>query len=365
MLFRLMKRVSIWAVPSSAALLLLSLAAPSAQGQLFKRGDCNPPCAAPCPAPCPAPAPAPAPKPPDKPEVPPVPRPPDQVEPTIAPEQFAATEGGETSAVSAPNVIGDGGSSGTSAAAIRASALKFAENQNARPQSRIFMSYNYFHDVNGTGANLHREMPGFEQAFADGDASLGMTLPVYQTSQDDILNIRGFGNLNLIGKYALLNDRTTGNVFSSGLAMTLPTGKAIFDGTNSFRDVVFQPFGAFIRSTAGGDLYAQGFSSLAVPTDGRDITIFFNDLAMGYWAYRNNGGGGVEGVVPTLEAHLITPLNHRGLDNTPIGLQDSLVLTEGVHILLPRSIVTLGVVTPITGPKPFDIEALAQFNLRY
>jgi hypothetical protein len=30
-----------------------------------------------------------------------------------------------------------------------------------------------------------------------------------------------------------------------------------------------------------------------------------------------------------------------------------------------RSILALGVVTPVTGPKPFDVEALVQLNIRF
>ena len=41
-------------------------------------------------------------------------------------------------------------------------------------------------------------------------------------------------------------------------------------------------------------------------------------------------------------------------------------MTFGSHFIVrQRGIVTLGVATPLTGPQPFDVEAIAQFNLRY
>lgn len=351
MLFRLIKRATKWVVPSSAAVLLLALAVPMAHGQRFIGG-------APCPpVPCPAPdqkmpTPEPQPQPPVQP-----------VEPTLTPEQFAATGGGESFAASAPSVIGDGGVSGTSSAAVRISAMKIAENESPRPQNRIYINYNYFNNINSTGTDVHREMPGFERTFLDGNASFGMRLPVYQTAQDGGLGIRGWGNLNMIGKYAFINDQETGNTLSSGMLLTLPTGREVNVGTSTFRDVVFTPFLGYFYGM--GNFYFQGFSSVAVPTDARDITIMFNDLSAGYWAYRSNGDQILTGVIPTVETHINTPFNHRGTTGT-FGVQDSIVMTLGTHFILnQRSIFTVGAATPVTGPQPFDVEGIAQFNYRY
>lgn len=398
MLFRPWKRVTIRAVPSSAAFLLLSLMVTPAQGQLFKRPDCKPPCPAPCPA---------VPTIPDKaapvPPVPP-PQPPQQLEPTITPEQFAGTEGSETFAAGAPNVIGDAGviilpdgsteidSEGrtcaeiiadddleddetcvdpvaaSTQAAARVSAFKITENESPRPTSRLFFNYNYFNNVNATRAGVHREIPGFERTFLDGNASFGMRLPVFQTvGNDGDLNIRGFGNLNMIGKYAWINNRDTGNVLSSGMTCGVPTGRTIkIPNQSDIKSVVFQPFMGYLYNMMEGDLYVQGFSAVAVPTDIRDITIMFNSAALGYWLYRNPTADRLlTGVVPTLETHINTPLNHRGLDALPFGVQDSVVLTTGSHFVFNRSMFTLAVAAPVTGPKPFDIEAIALFNLRY
>jgi hypothetical protein len=70
-------------------------------------------------------------------------------------------------------------------------------------------------------------------------------------------------------------------------------------------------------------------------------------------------------VVPAIEAHVTTPLDHRSPTDEIRGL-DLVVLTGGVHLGVgQRSMLTLGVATPITGPRPYDVEALVQFNLRF
>lgn len=321
----------------------------------------------------------------------------------MTPEQFAATGGGEQFAAAAPNVIGDGSVTtcftrtiidafgkrvlvttctttfipdmpdmaeerealaASTHLAARVNSYKIAENESPSPQSRVFFNYNYYNNVNGLGADVHREMPGFEQAFLDGAASFGMRVPVFQDT-NGLLNLDGFGDIVLNGKYAWLNDRTRGNVVSSGMSLVVPSGRAFrFPGGPTMRDEVFLPWlgGVFSRPR----YYVQGFSSSAIPTDFRDFAIYFNDVSAGYWLIRNDRDSGLTGLVPSFEAHVATPLNHRGVTTLPIGMQDSVALTFGAHLIFAqRSVLTLGVVTPVTGPKMFDVEALAQFNYRY
>jgi hypothetical protein len=74
------------------------------------------------------------------------------------------------------------------------------------------------------------------------------------------------------------------------------------------------------------------------------------------------------GVAPTLELHLNDPLNHRGVLRfaDPAGTPDVVDLTAGMNfVLCQRARLALGVVTPLTGPKPFDVEAIGQFRLLY
>ena len=114
------------------------------------------------------------------------------------------------------------------------------------------------------------------------------------------------------------------------------------------------------------DLFLQGFSSLAIPADQRDVTYAFNSLAVGYWAYRDPGVASlITGVVPTVELHVNTPLNHRG-DGVPFDFNTNVNVTTGVHIeLFRRALWGVAVVVPVTSPRPFDFEVITNLNLRF
>lgn len=248
--------------------------------------------------------------------------------------------------------------------------FKISENESPRPLDRVFITYNYFNNVvaGDPVANVinndvavHRETIGFEKTFLDRNASFGMRLPFVQflngTGRD------GIGDLTLIGKYALINDRTNGNILSTGLALTVPTGVNPYADigldTNS---VLLQPYVGYIFNA--NRWYLHGFSSIVAPTDARDATLMFNDVGVGYWLYRSGAATFLTAVVPTLEAHVTTPFNHRGLDNPgPIGVPDIVSLTGGATFLFNgRSSLGAAVGVPVTGPRPYSFETLLQFN---
>ena len=68
--------------------------------------------------------------------------------------------------------------------------LKISENQSPRPQDRVFFTFDYFSNVNGPlnqrlGApvrdiRVYRYIFGWEQTFDDGNASIGVRLPLDQ-----------------------------------------------------------------------------------------------------------------------------------------------------------------------------------------
>jgi hypothetical protein len=273
-------------------------------------------------------------------------------------------------------------------------AFKIAENESPAPEDRVFVTYNFYSDVTGPmgGLNVprvdtvtttingnpttittlnpgvaaaqtdvHREVFGFEKTLFGGNASIGLRAPVLEeigAFGDDL-----FGDLTIIGKYALWNDLHSGDVFSAGLALTVPTGPGIETFAGTVHSFLLQPYIGY-RWTMD-DWYVQGFSSVAVPTDSRDVTILFNDVGLGYRLYRGAPDQLISLIAPTIEAHVTTPLNNRAIDS-PIRIPDLVVLTEGVHFgFRNNSTLTLGVATPVTGPRIFDIEALVQFNWRF
>jgi hypothetical protein len=253
------------------------------------------------------------------------------------------------------------------------SGFKMADGAAARPEDRVIFTYNNFDNLSGTnpgGANLlsrsttfNRELLGFEKTFLDGNASVGMRLPFFQTSGDGSVNSSDFGDMSLVFKYALFNNHSNGNVLSTGLVLTLPTGPAIPTVDGSFSDTLIQPYVGYLLNAGG--FFVQGFTSLVIPTDPKDTTVLFNDIQFGYNMYGCNGGM-IRSVAPVLEAHLTTPLSNRLNGQSQLFLPDIFDMTAGVHVGLgERLLLSVGGNIPLTGPKPYDFETLVQMSYRY
>jgi hypothetical protein len=248
--------------------------------------------------------------------------------------------------------------------------VKIEEDESPRPVDRVYFAYNYFDDITHAfpgvpRSNLSREMYGFELTFLNGDASIGLRMNSLQTTGDTTLSNDIFGDLTVITKYAFINNRETGNVLSGGLAITAPTGSCsrLPDGT-MLNPTLLQPYAGFIYNWER--LYAQGFSSLIIPTDSRDALVGTASLSFGYWLYRSSDPSAFLGyIVPAVEGHSTFAFDHRGLNQTLTGFPDVFELTNGLHIGLGRANLALGVGVPLTGPKVFGIEALAQLNWRF
>jgi hypothetical protein len=249
-------------------------------------------------------------------------------------------------------------------------AFKISDNESPLPRDRVFGTYDYFNNLNGgfrtpgvIRSDLHREIIGFEKTFLDQRASVGLRLPFLQVTGDSVVEKSDIGDLAIILKYAFYLDRAKGNVLSGGLLVSAPTGANFLPtGSPDIHPTQLQPFVGGIYTT--GDLYVQGFSSINVPTDSRDVTYLFNDLSVGYFLYRDNAADRlITAVTPTLEFHVNTPLNHRGSFVQPIPGLDIVDMTAGTWFTLhKRSLLGLGGVIPLTGPHPLDFQILAQFN---
>jgi hypothetical protein len=208
---------------------------------------------------------------------------------------------------------------------------------------------------------VHREVIGFEKTFFDGTASVGVRAPFFQQQGDGSLAGSDFGDLTFVFKYLAWTNGP--DALTAGLAVTAPTGPSIPTVEGDIHSTILQPFvGARVQS---GDLFALAFSSVAFPTDSRDVTILFNDLAVGFVMHLSDPAGLVQWVAPTAEVHITTPLAHRNGTGV-ISVPDLVVLTEGVEVGFGAGAsVNLGVAVPVTGPRPFDLEAILQLNFRY
>jgi hypothetical protein len=69
--------------------------------------------------------------------------------------------------------------------------------------------------------------------------------------------------------------------------------------------------------------------------------------------------------VPTFETHVNVPLNHRSSDSLP-RFRDSVDLVAGVNFVFrDRLSIGMAVGVPVTGPRLFDAEAIANINYRF
>ena len=245
-----------------------------------------------------------------------------------------------------------------------------SDNDGPRPTDRFFFSFNHYKGVNeGFNApgsptlELDRQIVGFEALVSD-DASVTVRLPFVQLSGSPAVNASEIADLTVSGKYAIVNDPWTGNVFSVGLNLTLPTGGRgdvgqLADGSAAPRAVFVQPWAG--AAWNDGDVFYQGVSSLLLPTDPVYPATWFNSVGVGYWLYRNGSDALVRGIVPVAELHVNTPLTNRG-DDAQILLTDQVNLTTGLYMQFPRLTVGASVCVPLVGPLPYDLEAMVSVN---
>ena len=174
--------------------------------------------------------------------------------------------------------------------------------------------------------------------------------------------LEDFGDVSIIFKRVLLGD-ATGNLLSGGLVLTTPTGPSLETYNSAFRDLLIQPF-------VGGRYsmerwIAQGFISVVIPTDARDVTLLFNDYSICFLAYRGDPKNLISFIMPTFEAQLTTPLDHLNGTN-PITAPELFAVTAGAHFgIRNRTTLTLALSTPVTGPRLYNLEATAFLNYNF
>jgi hypothetical protein len=244
------------------------------------------------------------------------------------------------------------------------SSMKIAENESPRPQDRVFAAYNYYDNIASEGiVDLHRTFVGFEKTFLSGDASVGLRVPFFHLYDHFQGTKSGIDDLTILLKYAVVNEPDA--VFSVGLTVTIPTGPAYAPVVGSPRDIVwFQPYLGWYL--ARGDWYVHGFSSVLTPTDSIASTYWFNDIGVGYWLYRGASDQCLlTGIIPTMEIHVNTPLSHRAEDD-PERHRDAVNLTVGTHFVFgERTSLGVALAAPLSSPRPFDYELLANLNWRF
>jgi hypothetical protein len=293
--------------------------------------------------------------------------------------------------------------------------IKIAEGESPAPQTRVFYDFNYYNNVDkslfvgrGTPFNpapllfhnvaLYAHTLGGEYAFLNGDASLGVRVPINSinaspqpgalaapTSFTPVFNPAtgtfstptgvpvgdfsdsSIGDVSVIFKYVLCRDCATGSLVSGGVDLTFPFGQVDPKGVDPDinTNLVVQPYLAFILNR--GNFFVQGFSSLALRTTRTDQMIWFNDLGVGYYLFREQcpeHSRMITAVAPTIEVHANDPLYQSSLFLT--GLTDVIDLTVGATVeLWGRATLAVGANTPLTAPRTYDFELIAQLNWRF
>ena len=257
------------------------------------------------------------------------------------------------------------------------------------PQDRVYFTFNYFDNLNAAlnrrfeapvdNLRAYRYIFGLEKTFDQGNGSIGIQLPLDTLTADSTITgnfvkpggtSNALNNLTVFTKYILKKDPKTGSLISAGLAVTPATGPDSFAGANylvGVNDTTVQPFVGYLWRR--DRFYLHGFTALDVPTSIRDVTMVYNDIGIGYYAYRNPDPAGIlMALVPTFEIHVNDSLTHRDWTNQLdlTGTADVVNLTYGINAMIgENSVFTFGVVTPVTGPRPFDYELVALINFRF
>jgi hypothetical protein len=310
--------------------------------------------------------------------------------PQMSLTRLATGGGGLPSPFPPPKPPGVPGSRGATLVIPSIRDIKISEDQSPRPQDRVYFTFNYFQGVNDPVntrlqapigyTQVFRYIAGYEKTFLEGQGSIGIRAPLDTVTANNASsrasgNFAGtstaVGDLSIYGKYVFLENRETGSLLSGGLAITAPTGPGRFAGFDAFapspHGTSFQPFVGYIYNA--GKMYFHGFTIVDVTTTGHDPVLLYNDFGLGYYLLRPDPNALatplLSMIAPTFEVHVTDPLNHRNPYSLrdPAGMTDIVNLTYGVNIgIFERTLITFGVVEPVTSPKPFDFEVMAFVN---
>jgi hypothetical protein len=262
--------------------------------------------------------------------------------------------------------------------------FKISENQSPKPQDRVFFDFNYYNNLNDTLNRLDlspiTQMKayiynfGVEKTFNNGMGSLGVRVPLDNLTANSFGNIIGtptstsLGNMTIFAKYILAQKAQTGSLVSAGFAVTPQTGPGRFAGAPylfPLNSTSFQPYLGYIYNH--NRFYLQGFSGFSFSANPNDVSFVFNDVAIGYFVYRNTDTRSwLTALAPTVELHVDNPINHRDPLNSAdlAGSPDSVNMTFGVNFGIKNSaVLTTAFVTPLASLKPFDSEAILMLNI--
>ncbi len=304
--------------------------------------------------------------------------------------------------------------------------LTAASTQAAIPVDRIFFDYGYFNRFaisSPTGAiagfNLNQFNIGIEKTFADGNASVYVSVPfLYATNNISGQDINGLGDVNVGLKYMLWANRDTGSAFTAGFTVAAPTARATvvtstlnvtftggtqpsvvpnpppigtilpFTATTRINPTYLQPWAAGLW--VWDRFFVHEYFGILIPTDDRVSTFINNNLTIGYNLFENRSGT-ISSITPVFGMQLLLPVNHINnsvgstvttipADITCIGpfptdqipgldsfsFPSQVFLSGGLQIGLgERALFSAGVVVPVAGPRGYEIGVTAGLTYFY
>jgi hypothetical protein len=264
--------------------------------------------------------------------------------------------------------------------------FKISENQSPRPQDRIFFDFNYYNNLNDT-INRRDLSPitqmkayvynfGIEKTFNNGLGSVGIRVPLDNLTANSFGNIvrtptsTAPGNITIFSKYILAQNVRTGSLITACWAISPQTATGRFAGAPylfPLNSTYFQTCLAYIYNY--NNWYFQGFSGFSFSANSNDVSMIYNDLAVGYFLLRNQDSSRfLTALAPTVELHVNNPLNHRDPFNRLdlAGSPDSVDFTFGLNFgFRNTAVLTAALVTPVSSPRPFDSEAILMLNIFY
>ncbi len=281
---------------------------------------------------------------------------------------------------------------------------------------------------NGTvpGFNLNQFNFGAEKTILDGLASIYVSVPLLEaTANMSGQQINGLGDVNVGFKVALLGSVESGNLLSAGMTVAAPTAHravisatsqqtvtstAITNGVVTSTNTVtqFSPTvtttvdPTFLQPWVGGLLVRDAFFvseylGIVIPTDDRVSTFINNNVAVGYDLLKDNPRGMLTSLTPILGAQLLIPVTHAGTPGgggtsttttttntsttaafplppppaaptlpSSFGFPDQLFLSGALQFGLgERTLISAGLVSPVVGPRAFNIGASFGINFFY
>ena len=269
--------------------------------------------------------------------------------------------------------------------------IKISEDQSPRPQDRVYFTFNYFQGVNDQVntrlqapigyTQVFRYIAGFEKTFLDGQGSIGIRVPLDSVTANTRLvarigqfwrhqhGRRGHEHLRQIRLARKPRDRKP----ALRRASQSRRRPARADSRALIRSPPRRTAPASSRSWATSTTPADSTSTVSPSwTSRRPATTPSCSTTISGSATSSAGPipmpclrRCISMIAPTFEVHVTDPLNHRNPYSLrdPAGMTDIVNLTYGINIgIFERTLITFGVVTPVTSPKPFDFEAMAFVN---